>query len=125
MRYNLGVIESDENTRAARDQRLLALSYLLPPVSAGINENVDQVDFAALGLGAVKISGIPAVAGHSVTARRVQVLAEPRSATNRFSAFVPRAPPSRPPSLATETRSTQLRSPWAMLICKSSKHAPA
>ena len=63
VRYNLGAIESDENTRAARGQRLLALSHLLPQASAGINENVDQVNFTALGLGAVKIPGIPAVAG--------------------------------------------------------------
>ena len=61
--YNLGAIESDENTRAARGQRLLALSSLLPQVSAGVNENVAQVSFTALGLGAVKIPGIPAVAG--------------------------------------------------------------
>jgi len=63
VRYNLGAIESDENTRAARGQRLLALSYLLPQVSAGINENVDQVNFTALGLTAIKIPGIPAIAG--------------------------------------------------------------
>jgi outer membrane protein TolC len=63
VRYNLGAIESDENTRAARGQRLLALSHLLPQVSAGITENVDQVNFTALGLGAVHIPGIPAVAG--------------------------------------------------------------
>jgi outer membrane protein TolC len=63
VRYNLGAIESDENTRAARGQRLRALSYLLPQVSAGINENVDQVNLTALGLGAVKTPGIPAVAG--------------------------------------------------------------
>src|SRR6202051_2386046 len=63
VRYNLGAIESDENTMAARGQRLVALSHLLPQVSAGINENVDQVNFTALGLGAVKIPGIPAVAG--------------------------------------------------------------
>jgi len=63
MRYNLGVIESDENIRFARGQRLIALSSLLPQVSAGINENVAQVNFTALGLGAVKIPGIPAVAG--------------------------------------------------------------
>jgi outer membrane protein TolC len=63
VRYNLGAIESDENTRAARGQRLLALSSLLPQVSAGINENVDQVNFTALGLAAIKIPGIPAVAG--------------------------------------------------------------
>ncbi len=36
VRYNLGAIESDENTRAARGQRLLALSHLLPQVSAGV-----------------------------------------------------------------------------------------
>jgi len=61
--YNLGAIESDENTRAARGQRLLALSSLLPQVSAGVNENVAQVSFTALGLGAIKIPGIPAIAG--------------------------------------------------------------
>src|SRR6204780_2442877 len=63
VRYNLGAIESDENTRAARGQRLLALSSLLPQVSAGINENVDQVNLTALGLGAVKIPGVPSVVG--------------------------------------------------------------
>src|ERR1700683_314473 len=63
VRYNLGAIESDENTRAARGQRLLALSRLLPQVSAGINENVDQVNLTALGLGTVKIPGVPAVVG--------------------------------------------------------------
>jgi outer membrane protein TolC len=63
VRFNLGAIESDENTRAARGQRLLALSYLLPQVSAGINENVDQVNLTALGLGAVKIPGVPSVVG--------------------------------------------------------------
>src|SRR6204780_1738263 len=63
VRYNLGAIESEENTMAARGQRLLALSHLLPQVSAGINENVDQVNLTALGLGAVKIPGVPAVVG--------------------------------------------------------------
>jgi len=107
VRYNLGAIESDENTRAARGQRLLALSSLLPQVSAGVTENVAQVNFTALGLGAVKIPGIPAVAGpFSFSAWRVQVSAKRCSATNRFNAFVLRAPPSRPPSSATETRST-------------------
>jgi outer membrane protein TolC len=63
MHYNLAAIESDENTRVARGQRLLALSYLLPQVSAGINENVDQVNLTALGLGAVRIPGVPSVVG--------------------------------------------------------------
>jgi outer membrane protein TolC len=63
VRYNLEAIESEENSRVARGQRLLALSYLLPQVSAGINENVAQINLTALGLGAVKIPGIPAVVG--------------------------------------------------------------
>jgi outer membrane protein TolC len=63
LRYNLGAIESGENAQIARGQRLLALSHLLPQVSAGIDENVDQVNFTALGLAAIKIPGIPAVAG--------------------------------------------------------------
>jgi outer membrane protein TolC len=63
LRYNLGAIESGENAQIARGQRLLALSHLLPQVGAGINENVDQVNFTALGLAAIKIPGIPAVAG--------------------------------------------------------------
>src|ERR1700722_19739642 len=63
VRYNLGAIESDEKTRATRGQRLLALSSLLPQVSAGISENVDQVNLTALGLGAVKVPGIPSVVG--------------------------------------------------------------
>jgi hypothetical protein len=104
MRYNLGVIESDENTRSARGQRLIALSNLLPQVSAGINENVDQINFTALGLGSVKIPGIPRLPVHSVTVRRVQALARRFSATNRFSASVLRAPPNRPPSSVTKTR---------------------
>jgi outer membrane protein TolC len=63
LRYNLGAVESGQNVQIARGQRLLALSHLLPQVSAGINENVDQVNFTALGLAAIKIPGIPAVAG--------------------------------------------------------------
>src|ERR1700723_2356719 len=63
VRYNLGAIESQENTREARGQRLLALSHLLPQVSAGVNENVDQVNLTALGLGSIKIPGVPAVVG--------------------------------------------------------------
>src|ERR1700723_54904 len=63
VRYNLGAIESEENTRETRGQRLLALSHLLPQVSAGIHENVDQVNLTALGLGAIKIPGVPSVVG--------------------------------------------------------------
>lgn len=50
LRYNLGVIESGENAHAARGQRLRALSALLPQVSAGGSEHVEQVSLSTLGL---------------------------------------------------------------------------
>ena len=60
LRYNLGQIESGENTRIARGEKLRALSALLPQVSAGATENVAQITKAALG---IKIPQIPAVVG--------------------------------------------------------------
>jgi outer membrane protein TolC len=60
LRYNLGGIESSENTRAARGQRLVALSSLLPQVSAGAAENVAQYSTATLG---IKLPAIPGVIG--------------------------------------------------------------
>ena len=60
LRYNLGSIESGENLQIARGQRLLALSNLLPQISAGASENVDQVNLATRGL---KVKGIPTVVG--------------------------------------------------------------
>ncbi len=50
LRYNLGEIESSENSRIARGQRLQALSKLLPQVSAGVFENVEQFSAATLGI---------------------------------------------------------------------------
>ena len=60
LRYNLGSIESGENTRIARGQKLLALSQLLPQVSVGASEHVEQLNLDTLGL---KLPGIPAVVG--------------------------------------------------------------
>lgn len=60
LRYNLGQIESGENARIARGQRLRALSALLPQVSAGTTENVEQVSAATLG---INIPQIPPVIG--------------------------------------------------------------
>jgi outer membrane protein TolC len=60
LRYNLGQIESGENARIARGQRLRALSALLPQVSAGASENVEQFSAATLG---IKIPQVPAVIG--------------------------------------------------------------
>ncbi len=60
LKYNLGSIESGENTRLARGQRLVALSQLLPQVSAGVSETVQQESLATFGL---KLPGIPTIIG--------------------------------------------------------------
>jgi len=61
LRYNLATTESSENARIARGQRLLALSRLLPQVSAGLSENVDQLNLATFGLQG--IPGVPNIVG--------------------------------------------------------------
>jgi outer membrane protein TolC len=63
LRYNLGAIESGQNAQIARGQRLLALSNLLPQVSAGASENVQQLNLATFGLSGLKLQGIPTVVG--------------------------------------------------------------
>jgi outer membrane protein TolC len=63
LRYNLGAIESGENAQIARGLRLLALSNLLPQVSAGASENVQQVNLATFGFNKFNIAGIPNVVG--------------------------------------------------------------
>jgi len=60
LRYNLALIESGENVRALRGQRLRALSSLLPQVSAGASENVEQFSSATLG---IRSTFIPSVIG--------------------------------------------------------------
>jgi outer membrane protein TolC len=61
LRYNLSMIESGENARIARGQRLLALSKLLPQVSAGFSESVDQLSLTPFGLQG--IPGVPNIVG--------------------------------------------------------------
>jgi RNA polymerase sigma factor (sigma-70 family) len=61
LRYNLGAIERGENAQFARGQRLIALSNLLPQVSAGASENVAQTSLATLGI--KNLPGIPSVLG--------------------------------------------------------------
>ena len=60
LKYNLGSIEGGEDTRNARGQRLIALSQLLPQISAGVYENVEQVNVSTLG---IKTPFIPQVIG--------------------------------------------------------------
>jgi outer membrane protein TolC len=63
LQYNLGAIESGQNAQIARGQRLLALSNLLPQVSAGASETVEQLNLATFGLNGLKTQGIPTVVG--------------------------------------------------------------
>jgi outer membrane protein TolC len=63
LRYNLATIEGGENAQIARGQRLLALSKLLPQVSAGASETVQQVNLGSLGLSGSTVPGIPTVVG--------------------------------------------------------------
>jgi outer membrane protein TolC len=61
LRYNLATIETGQNAQIARGQRLLALSKLLPQVSAGLSENVEQLSLATFGL--QQIQGVPNIVG--------------------------------------------------------------
>jgi outer membrane protein TolC len=63
LRYNLATIESGENAQIARGQRLLALSNLLPQVSAGASETVQQVNLTTFGLNGLKTQEIPTIVG--------------------------------------------------------------
>jgi outer membrane protein TolC len=63
VRYNLGAIESGENARDARGQRLLALSDLLPRVTAGATETVTKVSLVPSGITQTNIIRIPSVIG--------------------------------------------------------------
>jgi outer membrane protein TolC len=63
LKYNLGAIETGENAQIARGQRLLALSNLLPQVTAGASENVQQVNLGTFGFNGLKAQGIPSVVG--------------------------------------------------------------
>src|SRR5262249_39995462 len=59
VRYNQGSIESGENARNARGQRLLALSGLLPRVTASANEVVTKVSLVPSGISQTRILRIP------------------------------------------------------------------
>jgi len=50
LKYNLGEIESSQNTRAARAVRLRSLNALLPDLSARISGAVQQIDLPAEGI---------------------------------------------------------------------------
>src|SRR5262249_5865335 len=59
LKYNLGVIQSDQNTRSARADRLRSLSALLPTVYGQLTGTVEQINLQAQGLRLVSIPGVP------------------------------------------------------------------
>jgi outer membrane protein TolC len=61
LRYNLGMITSETETRVARAQHLRAFSDLLPNVRAGVTETIQQVNLAAFGFGG--FPGTPPLVG--------------------------------------------------------------
>jgi outer membrane protein TolC len=50
LQYNLGVIESNQSTRAARAARLRSLNSLLPNLTARVNGTLQQIDLKAVGV---------------------------------------------------------------------------
>jgi outer membrane protein TolC len=64
LKYNLGVIESGQDTRETRAARLRSLNALLPDLSARVSASLEQINFAAQGIN-FKIPGvnIPSVVG--------------------------------------------------------------
>lgn len=62
LNYNLGVIESNQATRAARAARLRSLNALLPSLSARVTATMEQVNLRALGFH-LNVPGIPVIVG--------------------------------------------------------------
>jgi outer membrane protein TolC len=65
LNYNLGAIQSRENTRAAHALRLRSLNALLPNLSARISHELEQVNLKAVGFNPPNIPGfrIPSIVG--------------------------------------------------------------
>ena len=61
LHYNLATLESGEDARVARGQRLIALSKLLPQVSAGASQHVEQTSLATFGL--QQLPGVSTIVG--------------------------------------------------------------
>jgi outer membrane protein TolC len=59
-KYNMGLLLSEQGTRMARAQQLLALSMLLPNVNASVHEAEMQLNLAAYGL---SVPGFPMIVG--------------------------------------------------------------
>src|SRR6266850_3152434 len=94
LRYNLGGILSEQETRVSSAARVRALSELLPKVNVGVTETVQQINLAAFGF-----RGFPGVgsvvgpfnvfdvrAGYFQSVLDFKLLHELRAASERVSA---------------------------------------
>jgi outer membrane protein TolC len=64
LKYNLGVLESDQDVRAARAVRLRGLNALLPDVSAQLSGSRQQINLAAFGFNfSVPGANVPTIVG--------------------------------------------------------------
>ena len=61
LRYNLGVIESNQASAGVRAERLRALSALLPQLSAHGRQAYESISFKEIGLKLPPIPGLPAL----------------------------------------------------------------
>lgn len=61
LKYNLGILMSDQATAQARGARITALSKLLPQISAGGSESSEQINLKALGF--PNFPGVPPIIG--------------------------------------------------------------
>jgi outer membrane protein TolC len=59
LKYNLGAIQSDQNTRTAHAERLRNLSALLPTLYGQVTGSVEQINLQAQGLRLNSIPGVP------------------------------------------------------------------
>jgi outer membrane protein TolC len=94
LKYNLGPIIGEQESRVSRAARVRALSELLPKVNAGITETIQQINLAAFGFGG--FPGQPPVVGpfsvfdararYSQTVVDFKLLHELRSASDRVTA---------------------------------------
>jgi outer membrane protein TolC len=63
LKYNLGLLLAEQDTRTARARQLLARSALLPNVNAHVTEEAQQVNLAAMGLPINELSGLSPIVG--------------------------------------------------------------
>lgn len=59
LKYNLGAILSDQNTRSARAERLQNLNALMPRLYGQLTGSVEQINLQAQGLRLLSIPGVP------------------------------------------------------------------